>query len=291
VHSEAGCGFTWSWLAALAENTESIPIGTAVTSPILRYHPALVAQAFATLGIMYPGRVFLSLGAGEAMNEVPLGYEWPTFKDRSRRFEEAIKIIRALWTQDFVTFNGRYFRLRNANLYTRPEIPIPLNIAANGPINAEIAGRYGDGFLTMESEDISYYRRTLFPAVAKGAKSTGRNPETITKMLEVNVAYDDDYERALKACKKWGTIMMPVFYKYPVSDPREIEAHSKWLDEKQLAKLWIISSDPDEHIRRLEEYAKEGFTDIHTCNWADDEFKYIDMYAKHVIPYFKSNYG
>ena len=90
--------------------------------------------------------------------------------------------------------------------------------------------------------DVSFYKRTLFPAVVKGAKSVGRDPDKITKILEVNVAYDEDYDKALQACKRWGTIMMPVFYKYPVSDPREVEATSVWLDEKQLAKVWIISS-------------------------------------------------
>ncbi len=291
VHTDAGCGFTWSWLAAAAENVRTIPLGPAVTSPILRYHPALVAQAFGTLGTMYPNRIFLAVGTGEAMNEVPLGYDWPNFRERSERFEEALQIIRALWTQDFVDFKGKHFKLRKANLYTRPEKPVPLYVAANGPISAEIAGKYGDGFLTMESEDISFYGEKLFPAVAKGAKSAGRDPNKITKMLEVNVAYDENYERALQACKRWGTIMMPVFYKQAISDPREIEAHSRWLNEKELAKIWIISSDPEEHIRRLERYVKEGFTDIHTCNWSADEYKYIDMYSKHVIPYFQSNYG
>jgi coenzyme F420-dependent glucose-6-phosphate dehydrogenase len=290
VHTDAGCGFTWSWLAAAAENLKTIPLGPAVTAPILRYHPALVAQAYATLGVMYPNRIFLALGAGEAMNEIPLGYAWPSFRERHERFEEAIQIIRALWAHDFVDFNGKHFRLRKANLYTKPDKPIPLYVAANGPVNAEIAGKYADGFLTMESEDISVYKGKLFPAVARGARSVGRNPDSIAKMLEVNVAYDEDYERALKACKKWGTIMMPVFYKYPIADPREIEAHSRWLDEKELAKIWIISSNPEEHIRRIERYVKEGFTDVHTCNWGYDEYKYIDMYAKHVIPYFQ-DYG
>jgi len=288
IHTDAGCGFTWPWIAACAEHVKTIPIGPAVTSPILRYHPALVAQAFATLGVMYPSRIFLAVGAGEAMNEVPLGFRWPNFKERSERFEEAIKVIRALWSEDFVNFRGKYYQLRNANLYTKPNTPIPLIVAANGPINAEIAGKYADGFLTMEAEDISFYKNTLFPAVAKGTRNAGRDPGKITKMLEVNTAYDEDYDRALEAAKKWGAIMLPIFYKFPISDPRIVEATSRWMDVKQLAKIWIISPDPEEHIRRLEAYVKEGFTDIHVCNWGQDEYKYIDVYAKHVIPYFKS---
>ena len=291
VHTDAGCGFTWSWISACAEHVKTLPIGTAVTSPLLRYHPAIVAQAFATLGIMYPNRIFLALGAGEAMNEVPLGYEWPNFKERHARYEEAILIIKALWTKDFVNFRGKYYRVRNANLYTKPDKPIPLIISANGPVNAELAGKYGDAFLTMENVDVSFYKQVLFPAVERGARSMGRDASKIPKCLEVNVAYDEDYDKALQASKRWGTIMMPLFYKLPIADPREVEATSVWLDERQLAKVWIISSDPEEHIRRLERYVKEGFQDIHTCNWGLDEYKYIDMYAKHVIPYFKSNYS
>lgn len=186
------------------------------------------------------------------------------------------------------TFTGKYYELKAANLYTKPAKPIPLYIAANGPKNAEIAGKYGDAFLTMENEDLAFYKHTLFPALYKGAGSVGRNPDHIPKILEVNVAYDEDYDRALKACKRWGTIMNPLFYEHPISDPRQVEAASNGVDETRLAKTWIISADPEEHIRRLAAYAKEGFDEIHTCNWAPDELKYIDMYAEHVIPYFKS---
>ena len=291
IHTNAGSGFAWSWIAAAAERLKKIPIGPAVTSPILRYHPALVAQAFATMGVMYPDRAFLAVGSGEAMNEVPLGFSWPSFKERSERFEEALRIIRALWTDEFIDLQGKHFQLKKANLYTKPEEPIPLYVAANGPISAELAGKYGDGLLTMETEDLSFYKRTLFPAVAKGAQSVGRNPDEIKKMIEVNVSYDEDIEKALQASKRWGTITIPDFYKYAISDPREIEARASQIDEKKLAKLWIISSDPEEHIRRLEGYLKEGFTDLHTCNWGYNEYKYIDMYAKHVIPYLMSNYG
>ena len=143
----------------------------------------------------------------------------------------------------------------------------------------------------MENVDASFYKQVLFPAVEKGARSMGRDANKIPKCLEVNVAYDEDYDKALQASKRWGNDHDAPLYKLPIADPREVEAMSIWLDEKQLAKVWIISSDPDEHIRRLERYVKEGFQDIHTGNWGLDEYKYIDMYAKHVIPYFKSNYS
>src|SRR5208282_458213 len=103
-----------------------------------RYHPAIVAQAFATLAVMYPGRIFLSLGTGEAMNEVPLGFSWPNFKERIGRLEEAIKIIRSLWTQDFVSFKGRYYQLKKANLYVKPKETPQMYVGCSGPLVAEL---------------------------------------------------------------------------------------------------------------------------------------------------------
>ncbi len=127
--------------------------GTGLTAPTTRYHPAIVAQAFATLGDMYPGRVFIALGTGEAMNELPLGLNWPGFKERAERLEEAIKVMRLLWTKEFVNFRGKYYRLSGANLYTKPQRPIPIYVAANGPKTAEMAGRHADGFLTLPFPD------------------------------------------------------------------------------------------------------------------------------------------
>ena len=121
VHKNAQSGFAWVWLASAAERTRNVRLGTAVTCPILRYNPAIVAQAFATLGSMYPGRIALGLGTGEPLNEMPVGFEWPPFAERAERVEEAIKVINRLWTSERVTFNGKYYSLRKATLYTKPE--------------------------------------------------------------------------------------------------------------------------------------------------------------------------
>jgi coenzyme F420-dependent glucose-6-phosphate dehydrogenase len=148
-HNNAAGGFAWVWMAAAAERTNSVEIGTAVTCPILRYNPAIVAQAFATLACMYPNRIFLGLGTGEAMNEVPVGCEWPKFAERVERLEESIRIMKLLWNENFVTFNGKYYKLRKANLYTKPKSPPPIFVASTGARVAEIAGRHADGLLTV----------------------------------------------------------------------------------------------------------------------------------------------
>jgi coenzyme F420-dependent glucose-6-phosphate dehydrogenase len=168
VHTGASGGFAWVWLGSLGERTNRVMMGTGLTAPTIRYNPAIVAQAFATLSDLYPSRVFIALGTGEAMNELPLGFDWPSHRERAQRLEEAIKIMRLLWTKEFVDFKGHYYRLSKANLYTKPPTSIPIYVAANGPKVAELAGRLGDGFLTLPFPD-SHYKDVLFPAVDRGA--------------------------------------------------------------------------------------------------------------------------
>jgi coenzyme F420-dependent glucose-6-phosphate dehydrogenase len=289
VHTRAKCGFAWVWLAAAAERTRQAMIGTGVTAPILRYNPAIVAQAFATLGAMYPGRVFLGIGTGEALNEIPVGMGWPSFKERSKRLEEAAQIIRLLWTTEWVTFNGKYFKLRKANLYTKPPRPVPLYIAASGPTVARIAGKYADGFITLPFPE-DHYRNVLFPEMEKGAREKGRDPSKIEKIMEMQVSYDEEYPKAVQAARWWAPTVMPVFFKYGISDPREIEAHGNLISEEGLKTGWFISADLDEHIREIERYVKLGFTNIHIQSSSPDEKKFIKTFGTKVLPYIKNQY-
>ncbi len=291
IHTDAGCSFTWIFLSALAENTRKISIGTAVTAPILRYHPAIVAQAFATLGVMYPGRIFLSVGTGEAMNELPLGYQWPSFKERASRLEEAIRVILGLWTGEFCNAKGAYYNLSGAKLYTIPSHRVPLYVAANGSTVGEIAGKYSDGVLTQEFADKNHYTDVLFPAVDKGAVLAKRDPKTVERMVELNLSYDEDYDKALEACRRWSTIMVPEFYKKPISDPRVIESRAGSLDMKEIGKLWLIGPSIDEHIKKIEEYIRVGFTNLHFCSWSPYEEKFIKIYSKEVLPYLREKYS
>lgn len=290
VHTGAKCGFAWVWLGSLGERTSRVMFGTGLTAPTIRYHPAIVAQAFATLGDMYPGRVFIALGTGEAMNELPLGLNWPPFKERAGRLEEAIKIMRLLWTKEFVNFRGKYYRLNGANLYTKPPKPIPLYVAANGPKVAEIAGRHADGFLTLPFPD-SHYKDVLFPALEKGAKEAGRDPAKIEKLMELQMAYDEDYNKAVQATRWWAPTVLPIFFKAPISDPREIEAHGKLVSEEGLLTGWFISSKIDDHIKNIERYIKLGFTNIHLQSSSPDESKFIQTFGRKVLPYLRETYG
>ncbi|MEA2125526.1 MAG: coenzyme F420-dependent glucose-6-phosphate dehydrogenase, partial [Solirubrobacteraceae bacterium] len=178
------------WLGAIAARAEGAFIGTSVLTPTLRYQPAIIAQAFATLGCLAPGRIFLGIGTGEAMNETPVtGDAFPPIKERRRRLSEAIKLIRALWEGERVDFEGDYYRTEKATIYDRPDQPVPIYVAASGPLAAKLAGRAGDGLIVTSGKDPELYAK-LTAAMEEGAEGAGRDAGTIKRMIEVKVSYD-----------------------------------------------------------------------------------------------------
>lgn len=276
-------------MAAAAERTKRLAFGTGVTCPLYRYHPALVAQAFATLEELSPGRIFLGLGTGEAIGEMPLGFRWPSLKERRERLEEAIQIIRALWAKEFVTFQGRYYQLRNANLYTLPQNRIPIYVAAFGPKMAEVAGKYADGFMTTLVKE-QHLKEVLLPAVERGAKSEGRDPSSIEHIVEISVTYDEDYDKALKAIRFWAATLLPMTFKSPIHDPRELERLGETVGDDEISKAFLIGTTPEQHIKKIEEAIRLGFTNIYLATTCPDERKFIQMYSKKVLPYIRSTY-
>lgn len=290
AHTNAQAGFAWAWVASAAERTKRMNVGTAVTSPLFRYHPGIVAQAFATLGEMYPGRIFVTLGTGEALNECPLGYPWPSRRERIERLEEAITIIKRLWTEQFVTFKGKYYTLRKANLYTKPKRPVKLYVAAQDTAVVELAGKCTDGLDTMFGS-VEHCKNVILPAFEKGARAAGRNPDQLQKVIHFMVSYHEDYDAALARCHIFGGVTLPVFFKYKVYDPREIELHGRKVAKEELAKTWIISTNPEEHLKRIEEYVKIGFTDVEVHNISPDERTFIKVYGEKVLPYLKEEFN
>jgi coenzyme F420-dependent glucose-6-phosphate dehydrogenase len=284
AHTNAAGGFAWVWVASAAERTKNMRIGTSVTAPILRYHPALVAQAFATLSVMYPDRIFLGLGAGEALNESPLGYTWPSPRQRVEMLEEAMVVIKKLWKEDFVSFKGKYYRLKKANLYTKPKKPIKIYVAAGGPRVAELAGRLADGLLLVPGLG---QPTEMFQAFNRGAEKAGRDPRKLERVAELLVSYDENYERALKACRFWAGTTLPLFFKYDVSDPREVEEHGKFVGDEAIAKKWIVATTAEEHIKRIEQFVRAGFDHIYFVSSSPDERKFIRFYGENVLPHFR----
>ena len=290
AHNNASAGFAWVWMTAAAERTKNVEIGTAVTCPILRYNPAIVAQAFATMRSLYPNRIFIGLGTGEALNEVPVGCPWPSFKERAERLEEAIQVMKLLWSREIVSFKGKYFRLRKANLYTKPASPPPIFVAASGKTAARIAGRHADGLLTLLAPE-EHYRDVVFPAMEEGARSVGRDPSEVVKAIEIAVSYDEDYDKALAASRYWAGSLMPVMFTQRIYDTREVEACGLLVGDKQIAANRLIGTNPEEHIRHLEKFLRMGFQHVYIQSSSPDEIKTIRMYSKHVLPYLRSTYG
>jgi len=291
INSNAHCGFPWTFLAVAADRTQHMAVGTGVTCPTLRYNPAIVAHAFATLASMYPNRVFLGLGTGEAVNEVPPGCTWPNLKERIERLEEAIKVLKLLWTKSFVTFKGKYYTLNKANLYTKPEKPIPIYVAASGPKVARIAGRDADGLVTVPFFEPQYLRDVLFNSAREGARSAGKDPSKLEFIMDYGVSYDEDYDKALASCRFWKGPILPAVFKYAISDPREIEEYANLISDDVLASRWFIATTPEEHIKNIERLIELGFTQVAVQSSSPDEKKFIEMFGAKVLPYLKDKFS
>ena len=285
-----GCGLAWVWMAAAAERTKRSKIGCAVTAPIIKYNPAVVAQAYATLGALYPGRIVMGLGAGEAMNEIPVGCEWPHARERIERLEEAIKIIRLLWNESFVDFEGKYFSLRQANLYTKPEIPIDLCVAADlSPRVAKLAGKYADAFITTASHHD--YTHILLPALEEGTREGGRRHDAVKKILGLGVAYDEDYDKAISTSRYWAGGFSSAAFSQPIYDPREIDKLGRNVSDKQIGERLLVCTSAEDFIKPIEEWVKLGFGHVYlSCN-SQDHSKFLKMYGEKLLPALRAIYG
>jgi coenzyme F420-dependent glucose-6-phosphate dehydrogenase len=291
-HTDGHAPFSFAWLGALGERTQRVVLGTSVVTPTFRYHPAVVAHAMATLGCLVPGRVMLGVGTGESMNEVPvLDIEWPGTPERFARLKEAIELIHRLWSEDFVTFEGEYFRTRNATIYDRPTEPVPLYVAASGPAAARLAGRVGDGFICTSGKGVELYRNTLRPAVREGAERAGRDYDAIPKMIEMKVSYDTDRRRAMEDTRHWAALALPGEKKMGVEDPREMERLAAELSAEEAASRWIVSDDPDEHVERIAEYAKLGFDHLVFHAPGPDQRRFMQLYSEQILPRLRKRFG
>lgn len=272
------------WLGALGARTERVSIGTSVLTPTFRYHPAVIAQAFATLGCLYPGRVILGVGSGESLNEAPLGLEWPDGKERFARLKEALKLIDLLWSDERVSFEGTYYTTDKATIYDRPEQKVPLYVAASGPAATRLAGRVGDGFITTSGKQRELYTDTLLPALDEGARKAGRTVEDLDLMIEMKVSYDHDAERALEDTHYWGALALSSDEKTGVEDPIEMERLADALPVERTKSRWIVSTDPHEHVEKIKQYVDWGFTHLVFHAPGPDQSGFLKIYGEEVLP-------
>ncbi|MEU7532232.1 glucose-6-phosphate dehydrogenase (coenzyme-F420) [Saccharothrix sp. NPDC042600] len=284
-HEGGHAPFALSWLSAVGERTSRVTLGTSVLTPTFRYNPAVVAQAFATLGLLYPGRVFLGVGSGEALNEIAVsGREWPEFKERFARLREAVRLIRELWTRDSVDFDGEYYKLVNANVYDRPEQPVPIYIAAGGPTVAKYAGRAGDGFICTSGKGMELYTEQLLPAVAAGAEAAGREFGDVDRMIEVKLSYDRDPERALANTRFWAPLSLTPEQKHSVGSAEEMERLADELPIEQVAKRWIVASDPEDAVARIKPYVDAGLNHLVFHGPGHDQERFLTQFSEDVLP-------
>jgi len=290
-HTDGHAPFVFAWLGAVGERTERVLLGTSVLTPTFRYQPAIVAQAFGTLGVLNPGRMILGVGSGESLNEIAVtGADWPSAKERLARLREAVELIKRLFREEFVTFEGTYYHTRNATIYDRPDQPIPIYISAGGPVAARFAGRAGDGFICTSGKGEQLYRDQLLPAVEEGAKAAGRDPATIERTIEVKVSFDTDRKRAMDDTRIWACLALSAEDKVDIDDPREMEQKAATVAD-QAYRRWLVSSDPDEHVEQIRPYIELGFTHLIFHAPGEDQSRFLQLYSREILPRIRQRWG
>ena len=291
-HHGGHAPFSLAWLGALGALTSRITIGTSVMTPTFRYHPAVVAHAFATLGVMFPDRIVLGVGTGESLNEVPsTGMTWPDFKERFARLREAVTLMRRLWTEERVTFEGQYYSTKDATIYDRPAAPVPIYVAAAGALIARYAGRMGDGLICTSGKAGELYTETILPKVLEGRGEADARATDYTRMIEVKVSFDTDMKRAMEDTRHWAVLALTPEEKTSVHNPEEMERLAAELSAERAASRWIVSSDPDEHVEGIRAYVDLGFTHLVFHAPGPDQERFIRLYAEHILPRLRRRFG
>ena len=278
-------GHAWVWLGAALQATSRVPIGTAVTPPGPRYHPVLIAQAWATMEAMYPGRPYLGIGSGESLNESPLGADWPSAGGQVARMEEALEIIHRLFDGETVDGSGAYFRTKRARLHTLPENRPPIYVSAFGPKAAAVAGRWGDGLWTLADPEMA---PDMIEAYRAAASDAGREPGEIVLQAQFSWAPDDD--TALESARVWKGAQPEEFFSDDWHDPGAMyERGEEQVSDDELREALIISSDPDVHVERVREIEEMGATTVALMNVSGaDPRAALDVYRDRVLPALRS---
>jgi coenzyme F420-dependent glucose-6-phosphate dehydrogenase len=245
----------------------------------------VVAQAFATLGAMFPGRVILGVGSGESLNEVPAsGLKWPEAKERTARLKEALALIRQLWTEPRVSFAGQYYRTEKATIYDKPAVLPPIYVAGAGPLMARYAGQTAEGFICTSGKGTPLYQDTLLPNVAAGVLASSRKPQDVDMMIEMKVSFDSDRQRALEDTRHWAALALSPEEKVSVEDPIEMERLSDQMPAERAASRWIVSTDPAEHVEQIRPYVEMGFRHLVFHAPGTDQARFLNLYADQVLP-------
>jgi coenzyme F420-dependent glucose-6-phosphate dehydrogenase len=265
--------FVWAVIGAIANATEQLRLGTGVTCPTIRIHPAVVAQAAATAAALMPGRFFLGVGSGENLNEHVVGERWPPLAVRLEMLEEAIEVIRELWSGKLVSHRGKHYTVENARLYTLPDEPPPLVVAAAGPNAAELAGRRGDGLVGVspQAEVLE-----AFDAAGGGGKP---------RYGQVQVCWAEDETKAKQTALEWfPNIALPGDLSQELAQPAHFEQASELLGEDDMAEIVACGPDPGRHLEMISRFTEAGFDHIYIHQIGPEQEGFINFYAREVLP-------
>jgi coenzyme F420-dependent glucose-6-phosphate dehydrogenase len=281
VPAQGHAAFVWSVLAAVGARTTG-DLGPGVTCPSFRFHPAVVAQAAATTEAMYPGRSWLGLGSGEALNEHIVGGYWPEAPARLARMWEAIDIIRRLFSGKDVKHSGDHFVLETTRLWTMPDTPPPILVATAGPVTARRTGRTADGIITPGASTDKL--AALLGRFAEGAREAGKDPDLMPKVLQLHLSWAPTDEEALtNALTEWPNGGMK-FPKQDIRSPFDFEQMAKLVRPEDFQGRMVISSEPEQHRREIQTFLDLGFDRIYLHNVGRNQREWIDVFAKDVLP-------
>ncbi len=272
--------FVWSVIGGIAQATERLQLGTGVTCPTFRIHPAIIAHAAATSAAMMPGRFFLGVGTGENLNEHILGQHWPATARRREMLEEAIEVMRKLWQGGYKSHYGRFYTVENARIYTRPEEPIPIMVAASGPEAAETAGRMGDGFIgtSPESETIQ-----AFEAAGGAGKP---------KYGQATVCWAEDAAEAVRTAHEiWPLAAVQGQLSQELPLPLHFEQAAASVTREQVAQSVVCGPDPQRHIEQIQQYVDAGYDHVYVHQIGPDQEGFFRFYEREVMPHFASGGG
>ena len=327
-HNGGYSNFAWIWIAVAANMTKKMQFITGVTAPTYRYHPAIIAQAFASLDTLFPNRIGLGIGTGEAINEVPLGYDWPSPKFRLKKTIDAIKVIKNLWNIDeeghklidkkevnnnnyqqkehsnyhsshsepsnintkkqnqFLNYNGDYFHIRNAKLYTPPLTNIPIYMAAAGLQSTKAAAKYTEGLITVLSPEETR-KKNIFQIFEDAVKKEGKNPTQMEKIVEYKLSYSNDYDKAFQSAIFWRSTLIKNIFNLSIESPLKLQQKAiKDVSDETIKKSIQITTSIEDIIKSIEEYFKVGYTRVYIHSTSPNEIDFVREIGKKILSYF-----
>jgi len=281
VPQQGQAPFVWNVMTAIGERTKG-DVGPGVTCPSFRFHPAIVAQASATLAAMYPGRHWLGLGSGEALNEHIVGGRWPETPERIARMFEAIEVIRKLFTGRDVRHDGRYYRLETTRLWTMPAETPPIYVATAGPITAKRTGSLCDGIITVGAPEEKI--EGIFARFDEGAREAGKDPAAMPRILQLHLSWAETDEEALRnAMVEWPNGGMK-FPKQDIRSPYDFEQMARLVRPEDFTGRMLISADPEAHRRQIQRFLDLGFDQVYLHNVGRNQERWVEVFGREVLP-------